>query len=302
MALFSKFKNIGDNAELMKLLDDDGAVTKLARELIKDLAKNPTAKGRWEGRTPDEGRIKSGVRKLLSGGLIDAAELAAAIASGNPIGIVKEGIEMFQVLANSTHPDEIPTDGIVGPDTLRAMKDFRGCNPRAGRGKKLKKGSFAKRRYALDDGNISVVYCHIDPAVVARFDPTLGKDRTVTLIGDAWDAWLEYIPLSVKYKDKRKDANVVIEVGYVDGPQGDNLADADVAGPVFLKQRQCSLKIDKDERFNESRFLWMMTHELGHILGMEHYAEDGILMGVWLDESVKGPTTRDTDILKGIWI
>lgn len=303
--LFGSARKKGDLKELEQILTGD-TMKKLVGEIVDSWENDPTTQDTWSDRKATKGVVQAGIRTLLSRGLIDAAELTVAIASGNPVAIVKEGIEAFQVLRNNLHGDMIARDGILGRRTAKALEMFRGCNPREGRGSYLDNQSEAKMfndTFGPSDG-IAAIYCHVEPAVFERFDKVFKKPgkSTIDLVIDAWHAWIEHIDLSVKVDGVEKsDANVVIQVGPVDGSDGTKLADSDVAGPMFLKQRQCSLKIDEEETFDESKFLWMMTHELGHILGMGHYAAQGMLMGEWLDMRVEGPTTRDTDILKAIW-
>jgi len=296
--LFQKLGRMTDGGILEKLLGDVGPLKTLA-EAVADTKE-------WKnGNGIQATEMLGGLRKLLSRGLIDAATLDAAIESGKPkkmLEVLSKGISEFQKIVRITRDPLMVVNGILAPAAARLLKEFSGCNPREGRGKKLANDSTPKLRYEMNFGEISALYCYTDPAVIAKYDGQFGPNMTIAMISDAWDAWLDHIPLKVMTNGvDKKNANVAIRVGQVDGKEGDKLADADVAGPDFLKLQLCTLKIDEDEPFTEERFRWMVTHELGHILGMGHYAEEGMIMGEWLDTSVKEPTPRDIQKVQAIW-
>ncbi|MBL7038483.1 MAG: matrixin family metalloprotease [Pirellulaceae bacterium] len=281
-----------------KLIGDTGK--------LKKLAKAVAGTKKWKnGQGIPAGELLGPLVKMLSRGLFDEEKLDAAVKSGDPSSmqeVVSKAIERFQKIAHSTRPGDTPVNGIIARPEAKLFQIFSGCNPREGRGTKLKKSKFPRSEYD-GEGGISVIYCHIDPAVIQKYDQQFGKDgKTRAMITDAWDAWLPHINLSVKTEGVAEDgANVAIRVGQVDGKAGTKLAEADIAGPKFLRSRLCTLMIDEDESFTEERFQWMMTHELGHILGLGHYAETGMIMGEWLDMTVKEPTDLDKARAQAIW-
>jgi len=299
LGLFSSVAESNDNDTLREVLTDASGITKTAESLIKEW--KASNKQVWKLRETDKGTVESGLRTLLTRGLIDAARFAKVIGTGDAVGIAKEGIRVFQTLANSRRPGRVQSDGIFGQVTAKALREFNGCNPRVGRGPELEEDSEAALLHSIND-EISLLICHIDPAVAQHFDPVLGDGKTVAAIANAWDVWIEHINVAgITQGVTRENANVVIEVGKVDGENGVKLADADVAGPNFLKQQLCTLTIDEEEQFNEEKFLWMMTHELGHIMGMGHYTQTDSMMQEFIDLSVKKLSQSDIDHIQRIW-
>ena len=106
----------------------------------------------------------------------------------------------------------------------------------------------------------------LEPSVVVSHD----------LIQRAFVAWQDVIGVRVRIVHDPAAANVIIKVVPLDG-QGGKLAEATVgAGPG--SPLVSTLCIDESEEWTDAKFLYAMSHEIGHLLGLEHIQSDDAMM------------------------
>lgn len=116
----------------------------------------------------------------------------------------------------------------------------------------------------------------------------------------AWKAWTDIADIRVKrIVTGSPDVLVTAGRGRADGFDGPGGTLAYAYLPNGTDQ-QLILRVDLDERFvrdtSQSQgipYLNMFTHELGHILGLEHSRQSGALMAPFLNPAVATPQQSD---------
>lgn len=287
--------SVAANVALKAVLGNDNLIAELVKGLIDAWIKeNPSV---WEKRKTTASDVEAGLRSLISSDLLNPEKLLGLAGLDDKVQLAKTAIKKFQSLADL---DEL--DGIFGRISAKAFGSFRGCNERAERGERLSDNSRAKIVNDLFDGRIAAMFCFVDPGVPNLFDRQLGPRQTLDLLSDAWDLWTAHIDLKVIFVDNPVDANVIVKLGRLDGRDGGVLADAMIGGPGVLQQ--LTLQIDEEEKFGsqdpQKEFRAVVTHEIGHILGLRHAVSRGDLMSPFLDLNIIEPTSRDVSRMQAL--
>jgi hypothetical protein len=139
----------------------------------------------------------------------------------------------------------------------------------------------------------------VDPEL---FTP-IGADLNATkLLETAWESWSEVCNINIKEEEEgRAHANVIVGHGFLDGWPDNVLGIGDVGPPGG---RQLNLIFNKKQTsWTCQKFLAVATHEIGHILGLDHIFSpgQGQLMNEFRQNGIYVP--KDTDIakVKEIW-
>ena len=119
------------------------------------------------------------------------------------------------------------------------------------------------------------------------------------LIQDAWNAWQEVADISVDCVDAPENGNVVINFTKIDG-NGKVLADATVGEGrgVFFRM---VMRIDSDENWIATKFKGVITHEIGHMLGLHHSEVPRNLMNAFYQSDINEPKGDDISRVRQIW-
>ena len=114
----------------------------------------------------------------------------------------------------------------------------------------------------------------VDPATFPAID---GIDEVVfrEILQSAWNLWNKEIPkLKVNAAPSKSQANMLVAFTRLDG-NGQKLAEATLRRPGTKEYR---LEIDLAEKWTPSKLLGTLTHEIGHVLGIDHIQTPGSIM------------------------
>lgn len=102
-----------------------------------------------------------------------------------------------------------------------------------------------------------------------------GANNADFLVMNAWSHWMEYADVKVERLPERlkSAANVVIKTANLSGTV---LGQANVGNPPG--KYVLEIEMDSTRQWNAELFEGAVTHEIGHVLGLEHQATSGLLM------------------------
>jgi hypothetical protein len=114
----------------------------------------------------------------------------------------------------------------------------------------------------------------IDAATFPAIDG-ITQDDFRDILQSAWNLWQKAIPkLKVSAAPSKPKANMLVAFTQLDG-NGQKLAEATLRQPGTKEYR---LEIDLAEKWNPSKLLGTLTHEIGHVLGIDHIQTQGSIM------------------------
>ncbi len=226
----------------------------------------------WGLRKIGEKDVKNLLAFLVKAGTLKASGISTSVAA---VGTIVEEIRKIQ------RDLDLTDDGFFGKLTnSRFMKFMRACAVDDSTPADLVTNAKARKR----NKHLSkpIVFYHANDRIV-NAQPFGGKS-SIYLLENAWGLWQQYADIFVRRVQNRDDANVLVELGEIDGA-GNTLGLAHVGGPERLKTMQLQLTMDANEDWNAERFLSSTAHEIGHILGLDHSAVPSQLMNSQLNFS-----------------
>ena len=141
---------------------------------------------------------------------------------------------------------------------------------------------------------------HLTYCVVRR-DEDLDPETWDKILCQAFDSWSKVTDLSFQQITTQNGANILIDVGsgpssHFDGPLG-TLAWAYLP-PTGNYNGQLLMKFDTEELWAKSGdegtlLLNVASHEIGHLLGLDHSSVDTALMAPYYSASVFCPQDND---------
>jgi hypothetical protein len=157
-------------------------------------------------------------------------------------------------------------------------------------------------RYYIDELPLIQPDNTVDPEL---FTPIQADRNSLKLLRTAWESWSDVCDINIKEEDKatgnRKNANVIVGHGFLDSWPDNVLAIGDVGPPGG---RQLNLIFNKKQTsWTCQKFLAAATHEIGHILGLDHIfnPNEGQLMNEFRQNGVYVPKTADIAKVQAIW-
>lgn len=259
---------------------------------------------KWQQDVPPGEFEQSKVGETEVARMLRFAVLAGKIASGG-LGTSPEQIlaiiDVIKVVQKRLKVDD--RDGFFGRASKNALERlFRACDPGPS-------GQDGKKLGELADANIentnfqpgdTATFCYfVSPALRAKtFD---GGVPAIDLIRYAWNFWTREANIRTILVQHEEDANVVIELGHLDGA-GSMLGLAHVGGPQFLGQ-QLTVTIDQDDSFDKQHFVVALCHEFGHILGLTHTNDPTQLMYplINIEGGIVSPRDQDKQRVIALW-
>lgn len=266
----------------MALLPELGIVKELAGDLIK----------RWkdDGETSaEEPDVIEGLKGLIMNEFIDG-DILSEVTGDLRVRLAIRAIKLVQEKFG------LKIDGVIGSKTNSRLKNSHGCNE-----PKAEKPNVPPPQER--NGIMLLEYHILDETLPPEMDLDVAEDS----IADAWQLWtlsplLTRRFLVAKKTQDKASANILIQFGRMDGA-GSKLAEAHVGGPGFLKSQQLTLTFDSAENFDDDdeKFTLTACHEIGHLLGLNHFQTPGHIMSAFFNRSIKAPTPDDIKEFKRAW-
>lgn len=244
----------------------------------------------------DEDNIGSDDRRIAladvasSLGKLVAAELlpTAALSLGGPAGVIAAdmAIKSFQKMAG------LSDNGVLGKESFSSLSTLiTGDEEDASEAPAIPAGSAAPGNPASG----LLFYCVEDDLRNA----IIGSTKANRLIAEAVFNWVVELDLSLQRTSNPDEANIIMKWENLDGRAGGTLGRAHIGGRGVTQQ--LCLRFDNNERWQEKTFLNTATHELGHILGLNHVNDQNQLMSRFQNPSIQKPTSADIDRMQAIW-
>jgi|SRR5262245_3516987 len=235
--------------------------------------------------------LKRGLLFLLRIGKVGKEVLDPNVPIAKRVQAALDGIKAFQEVAG------LDEDHILGRKTLGVINANLNCPDRD----KSDEETLAANSVAKVANSVFAKYHLIFYCVDASVPQDIKGTKTLDLIADAWDLWVQHeSKILIRRVDERENANVLIESKRIDGPFG-TLGVAHVGGPVINTRMLCTL--DDDEDWNPLKFKAAACHEFGHLLGLRHTEAPKQLMNPYLSVQmdITEPQPGDVAELKRIW-
>jgi hypothetical protein len=123
-------------------------------------------------------------------------------------------------------------------------------------------------------------------------------DRAAAIVREAWRAWEAVGPIRAVEVSATQRPHVVIRAERLDGPAG-----APAHGQLGRPREGVTLELrfDAEQAWTEDLLRLVATHELGHLLGLEHTATPGQLMSDSVPDGVRTPQVEDIQRLRALW-
>lgn len=203
--------------------------------------------------------------------------------------VLKEVKKQISELQNSLG---IPANGVLGTNTLDALKN------RCLRGIGVPIATVSPNAPA-NAGAPDFSGLHDFRYFLDGKWPEIDGVEVETLFENAWNSWQLVANIRCDTADTPEGANVLITSVSIDGA-GNVLADATVGqgrGSFF----PMTMRVDNNEQWTAKKFQGVITHEIGHLLGLHHSAVNGQLMDPFYQAGIIEPKPEDIQRIQDIW-
>ena len=192
-----------------------------------------------------------------------------------------------------TNTGILKPDGVFGEKTLHWLLN----RPFGHHDRPIESLPKSKTTSSPDD-SIHAVRYFIDNNGELPQIPNLPEVKTLKLLREALESWVEVCNLDVKQTGNKADANVIVNVKLLPGEHTSVVAIADVGPP---RDRQLELSFDRAETWTPHKFQATAAHEFGHNLGLHHIGEPNQLMNDTLHDDIASPQKADIVAAVRIW-
>ena len=270
----------------------------IARKLLEEYREGKGGTGNLDPasfpNTP--GELAAGLVKMLSANVITDKQLEdiyRAMEAGQVVAALpmfQNAVKKFKDLVNSSPGGSIPVNGVLTSDVLSRFFSLKRCFG-------LLRSTPPTSAVPSPDGptDIRRIRYFIKGPLPAISDAP-EAEAARRLLHEAWINWGKVIDLDCWETKTEANANVLVYRHSLDAREGGTLADAHVGPPNGMVFH---LRIDsgEDGTWTKRKFRGTMTHEIGHLLGLQHSSVGGQLMSPFYDDNVVEPTVADVDRL-----
>jgi len=226
---------------------------------------------RWKNKAglPSPIKLTAALERLLDRDL-DLAKVLSVIKDPKDVdlGMLENEILEFQQDVGILLPD-----GILGTKTESAIRTAELCIKQFKELKNKVSPEFEKylqeEKKAANKENWYLYYIDKNFNVPGITNPD-------QIIMNAWSKWQEYVDVKVERMrgaDMKAAANVIIKTADLSGSV---LGQANVGNPPG--QYVLEIEMDSSRNWDEELFEGAVVHEIGHVLGLEHNRNSGLLM------------------------
>ncbi|MHC4400380.1 MAG: matrixin family metalloprotease [Planctomycetota bacterium] len=231
--------------------------------------------------------IGAGLEVLVNGDFLEKA----GVSNKSQITLekIRKAVGLFQKLA-SPGDGLLAEDGILGNRSLGWIRRLGAC-----RGDLQHRPS--KRKVPKPTEPLTrKIRWWFDPDGPDSLPHVIDGDAE-NLLRRAWVSWILVADLDILKATKREGANVIVGQADIDRRRGGTLADAHVGPPDGMVRE---LRFDVNENpWTPDKFLGTAAHEIGHLLGLRHAPQKGLLMSPLYQEGVVEPRGGDITALAG---
>lgn len=213
---------------------------------------------------------------------LDADDLAEAVLSGKVGKAISDAIRLAQRDAGGA----LKVDGLLGKITLNSLFTARRCDGQLER----PTPSNAAKASAEAKNLPSFEYVYFIEEL-----PRATFDTKRALVG-CFLNWQRVCGVVFTETKNSKRANVVVKLADIDG-RGNTLADAHIGPPDGYK---LELRIDTAEVWDEQKFEAAITHEIGHLIGLQHTGTPNQIMNAHVGTLTK-PQSEDIELAQEMW-
>jgi hypothetical protein len=232
-------------------------------------------------------KLAQGLADLIANRMLDLG--AATEASDYRPELIEIAIRALKGIQSDT--GILKADGVFGQRTLHWLLNrpfghhHRPIESLPKSTSNVEPGVLNALRYFIENDELPLV-------------PTLSPNKTLKILREALESWVDVCNIDVKQTGNRADANVIINVKLLPGQPSSVVAIADIGPP---RDRQLELTFDKSETWTPHKLQATAAHEFGHNLGIRHLGQRGQLMNDTLHDSIHSPQQFDIEAAVRIW-
>lgn len=134
--------------------------------------------------------------------------------------------------------------------------------------------------------------------------PGLLAEEFRAAIQDGLNNWASVCNLTFEMVDDNSRANILIDCGRIDGPSNtlawSYLPPANPVNQMYDTGEKAWIRDAQGKRIAIDAVA-VITHELGHAIGLQHDSQQGALMSAYYDPLIRKPTKRDVARIQGLY-